>query len=258
MTIPNIPDFDLTGKTALVTGATKGLGYGMAHGLAKAGADLVIVSRTPADCERVAGEIKSTGRDAIARPTDVTDQAAVQKLVESSVEHYGKIDILVNNAGTAITKRAEDLTLEDWDRVIGVDLRASFIVAQAVGRQMIQQNHGKIINIASIFGLIGDKMVLPYLAAKGGVLQMTKGLALEWAKYNINVNAVAPGYVITPMNEKDILGNEKIYKNITGKTPMRRLGNIEDIAGIVVFLASEASNYATGGVFSVDGGWLSQ
>ena len=122
---------------------------------------------------------------------------------------------------------------------------------------MIQHGHGKIINIASIFGLVADKQVLPYLAAKGGMIQMTKGLALEWAKHNIQVNAVAPGYVVTPMNQKDLL-DERIYKNVIGKIPMRRFGKIEDIAGIVIFLASEAADYATGAVFNIDGGWLCQ
>lgn len=252
-----IPTCDLTGKVALVTGGTKGLGYGMALGLAQAGADIVVVSRTAADCEKVADEIKALGRDALAAPTDVTNPDAVQKLIDDSVEKFGKIDILVNNAGSAITKKAEDLTLEDWDRVINIDLRAAFIVAQAVGKEMIKQKSGKIINIASIFGMVGDKQVLPYLAAKGGVVQMTKGLALEWSRYNINVNAIAPGYVITPMNEKDLM-EEKIYKHVTGKIPMRRLGQIEDIAGSVVFLASEAANYITGTTLAVDGGWLCQ
>lgn len=253
----NIPTFDLTNKVAVVTGATKGLGYGMALGLAQAGANVVVVSRTAADCEKVAAEIKSIGRDALPVPTDVTNQEAIQKLVDSAVEKFGRIDILVNNAGSAITKKAEDLTMEDWDRVTGIDLRAVFMVAQAVGRVMIQQKSGKIINIASIFGLVGDKQVLPYLAAKGGVIQMTKGLALEWARYNIQVNAVAPGYVITPMNEKDLM-EEKIYNHVTGKIPMRRLGQIEDIAGSVVFLASEAANYITGSTLTVEGGWLCQ
>jgi len=253
----NIPTFDLTNKVAVVTGATKGLGYGMALALAQAGANVVVVSRTVADCEKVAAEIKSIGRDALPVPTDVTNQEAIQKLVNSAVEKFGRIDILVNNAGSAITKKAEDLTMEDWDRVTGIDLRAVFMVAQAVGRVMIQQKSGKIINIASIFGLVGDKQVLPYLAAKGGVIQMTKGLALEWARYNIQVNAVAPGYVITPMNEKDLM-DEKIYNHVTGKIPMRRLGQIEDIAGSVVFLASEAANYITGSTLAVEGGWLCQ
>lgn len=252
-----IPTFDLTNKTAVVTGATKGLGYGMAIGLAQAGANIVVVSRTAADCENVAAEIKAMGRDALAVPTDVTNQDAVQALVDKAVEKFGRIDILVNNAGSAITKKAEDLTMEDWDRVIGIDLRAAFMVAQSVGKVMIKQNGGKIINIASIFGLVGDKQVLPYLAAKGGIIQMTKGLALEWAKYNIQVNAVAPGYVITPMNEKDLM-EEKIYKHVTGKIPMRRLGQIEDIAGSIVFLASEAADYVTGTTLAVDGGWLCQ
>jgi NAD(P)-dependent dehydrogenase (short-subunit alcohol dehydrogenase family) len=252
-----IPTFDLNNKVAIVTGATKGLGYGMALGLAQAGANVVVVSRTAADCDKVADEIKAMGRDALAMPTDVTNQSAIQALVDGAVKKFGRIDILVNNAGSAITKKAEDLTMEDWDRVTGIDLRAVFMVAQAVGKIMIEQQSGKIINIASIFGLVGDKQVLPYLAAKGGVIQMTKGLALEWAKYNIQVNAVAPGYVVTPMNEKD-LRDDKIYKHVTSKIPMRRLGQIEDIAGSVVFLASEAANYVTGTTLAVEGGWLCQ
>ncbi len=252
-----IPTFELTDKNALVTGATKGLGYGIAIGLAQAGANIVVVSRTPADCEKVAEEIRGMGRKALALPTDITDEDSVNQMVETAVKEMGSIDILVNNAGSAITKRAEDLTMADWDRVVGIDLRAAFMAARAVGKVMIGQKKGKIINIASIFGLVADKQILPYLAAKGGVVQMTKGLAMEWAKHNINVNAVAPGYVITPMNEKDLM-DERVYKNVTGKIPMRRLGRIEDIAGAVVFLASEAADYATGAVFNIDGGWLCQ
>ncbi|MDK2919934.1 MAG: hypothetical protein PWQ37_2667 [Candidatus Petromonas sp.] len=252
-----IPTFDLSGKVAIVTGATKGLGYGMALGLAQAGADIVVVSRTPADCEKVASEIIAMGRDALALPTDVSKQESIQNLVDRTVEKFEKIDILVNNAGTAVTQKAEDLTEEDWDRVININLKGVFMLAQAVGREMIKQKRGKIINIASIFGFVGDKAVLPYLASKGGVLQLTRGLALEWAKHNIQVNAVAPGYVMTPMNEKE-LSEQKIYKYITSKIPMRRLGEISEIAGAVVYLASEAANYVTGSTIVVDGGWLAQ
>jgi NAD(P)-dependent dehydrogenase (short-subunit alcohol dehydrogenase family) len=253
----NIPDFRLDGKIALVTGSTKGLGYGMATGLAQAGANLVIVSRTPADCDRVAEELKATGADTLAAPTDVTDQDAVQALVEKALDKFGRIDILVNNAGSAISIKAEDMPLSEWDRVMNIDIRAAFIVAQAVGKVMIEQKSGRIINIASMYGLIGDQRVLPYLAAKGGVIQMTRGLALEWARHNIQVNAVAPGYVVTPMNAKEF-EDEKINKAINSKIPMRRLGQIEDIAGPVVFLASDAARYMTGSVLTVDGGWTCQ
>jgi len=252
-----IPTFDLKGKVAIVSGATKGLGYGMTIGLAQAGADIVVVSRTPGDCEKVAAEIKKMGRKALPAPTDVSSYDAIQKLVDAAVDEFGRIDILVNNAGTAVTRPAENLTEEEWDQVININLKGVFLLAQAVGKQMIKQKGGKIINVSSIFGFVGDKAVLPYLASKGGVLQLTRGLALEWAKYNIQVNAVAPGYVMTPMNEKE-LSQEKIYNYITGKIPMRRLGKVEEIAGAVVFLASEAANYVTGTAIAVDGGWLAQ
>ncbi|MDK2823954.1 MAG: hypothetical protein PWQ67_768 [Clostridia bacterium] len=252
-----IPTFDLTNKVAIVTGATKGLGYGMALALAQAGANIVVVSRTPADCDRVAFEIKSMGRDALALPTDVSNPESINNLVNKTLEKYEKIDILVNNAGTAITKKAEDLTEENWDHVMNINLKGVFMLTQAVGRVMIDQQKGKIINIASIFGFVGDKSVLPYLVSKGGVLQLTRGLALEWARYNIQVNAVAPGYVMTPMNEKE-LNDEKVYNYITKKIPMRRLGEIHEIAGAVVYLASDAANYVTGSTITVDGGWLAQ
>lgn len=250
--------FDLTSKVAIVTGGTKGLGLGIAQGLAQAGANIVVCSRTAVDCDRVAQEIKDEyGVDTLSRPTDVSKADAISGLIEDAMAKFGKIDILVNNAGTAVTKKAEDLTMAEWDYVMDVNLRGVFMLAQAVGRKMIEQKSGKIINIASIFGMVGDKAVLPYLASKGAVLQMTRGLALEWTKHNIQVNAVAPGYVMTPMNEKE-LSEEKVYNYITGKIPMRRLGTAEEIAGAVVYLASGAANYVTGTTIAVDGGWLAQ
>lgn len=251
------PAFNLNGRVALVTGSTKGIGYGIALGLAQAGADLVIVSRNQADCDRVAGEIRGMDRRAAGIATDVTRNEQVQKLVERAVAEFGRIDILVNNAGTAITKKAEDLTEADFDRVVGLDQRAVFFMAQAVGGQMIRQGGGRIINVASILGLVGERQVLPYCVAKGGVIQMTRALALEWAKYNINVNALCPGYVITPMNEAD-LKDEKIYNHLVKSVPMRRLGQIEDMAGAAVFMASDAAGYMTGQCLVIDGGWTAQ
>jgi NAD(P)-dependent dehydrogenase (short-subunit alcohol dehydrogenase family) len=189
--------------------------------------------------------------------TDVTNLNAIDELVKKVTEYYGKIDILVNNAGSVITKKAEDLTEADWDRVLNVDLKGVFFCAQAVGRQMISQKQGKIINLASILGLVGDRQVLPYCVSKGGVIQMTKALALEWAKHKIQVNALCPGYVITPMNEAD-LNNEKIYNHIIKKIPMRRLGEIGDMVGAAVFMASNASDYMTGQTLVVDGGWTAE
>ncbi|MFY9175609.1 MAG: glucose 1-dehydrogenase [Peptococcia bacterium] len=249
--------FDLTGKVAIVTGATKGLGHAMAVALAQAGANIVVVSRTPQDCENVAKEIAALGVQTLAQPCDVTKKESIEELVVKTVEKFGKIDILVNNAGTAVTKPALELTEEEWDRVVNTNLKSIFLLSQAVGKHMAEQKSGKVINIASMFGLVGDKNVLPYLASKGGVIQLTRGLALEWTRYNIQVNAVAPGYVVTSINEKEFQ-EEKVYNYITGKTPMRRIAKAEEIAGIVLYLASNASSFTTGGVFTVDGGWTVQ
>ncbi len=249
--------FDLSGKVAIVTGATKGLGYGMALGLAEAGANVVVVSRHQDECEKVAEEIKEMGVDAFPMSCDVTRKESIDDLICAVVEKYGKIDVLVNNAGVAVTVPAENITEEEWDKVVNTNLRGVFFMAQAVGRQMIKQQGGSIINIASMFGLVGDKSILPYLASKGGVIQITKGLALEWAKYNIRVNSVAPGYVKTAINEKE-LETEAIKKKLISKTPMRRYGTKEEIASAVVYLASDEASYVTGAVLSVDGGWVAQ
>lgn len=251
----NYPTFDLTGKVAVVTGATRGIGKALALGLANAGADVVVVGRTVSACDATAEEIRAMGKKALSIPTDVTDQAAIEAMVEKAVAEFGHIDILMNNAGAAVTKPAEEITMEEWDNVVNVDLRGAFMVAQACGKQMIKQKGGRIINTISVYGYVGGKLVIPYVAAKGGLAQVTKGLAMEWAKYNINVNALVPGYIITEIN-KDEFANEKVYNSIVRKIPMRRLGQVEDLIGSVVFLASDASNYVTGAVIAADGGWL--
>lgn len=249
--------FGLNGKVAIITGATKGLGYDMALAMADAGADIVVVSRTMEDCVRVTREIESLGRKALAYSCDVTKPDMIAGLVKAALDRFGKIDILVNNAGTASTKPALDLTEEDWDKVLNINLKSVFMMSQAVGRVMVEQKSGRIINIGSVLGLVAEKSVLPYLASKGGVVQLTKGLALEWAKYNVQVNCVAPGYVLTPINEKD-LSEEKVKNHLLGKIPMHRFGQTSEIAGAVIFLSSDAASYITGSVLSVDGGWLAQ
>jgi NAD(P)-dependent dehydrogenase (short-subunit alcohol dehydrogenase family) len=253
----DLPSFDLSGKAAVVTGATKGLGYAISLALAAAGADIAVVSRTPADCDKVAAEIAALGRRAVSVPADVTDGESVGRLADAVLAAFGKVDILVNNAGTAVTKKAEELTVQEWDRVVDTNLRAVFLLSQAIGRHMIARETGAIINIASVLGMVGEKGVLPYLASKGGVLQLTRGLALEWARHNIRVNAVAPGYVVTPLNEKE-LSDEKVRARLIGKIPLRRFGTATEIAGAVVFLAADAASYVTGAVIPVDGGWLAQ
>jgi NAD(P)-dependent dehydrogenase (short-subunit alcohol dehydrogenase family) len=250
--------FDLSGKVAVVTGSTKGIGRGLALGLAGHGADLVVTSRSQLDCETTAEEIRALGRRVLPRSCDVTDRQGVEDLAAAVLSEFGRVDILVNNAGTAVTKPAEDLTEEDWDRVIDVDLKGVFLCSTIFGRHMIVQRAGKIVNVASILGLVGEKQLLPYCAAKGGVVQITRALALEWAKYNVQVNALCPSYVKTAMNEADIVGNERVYNHIIGKTPMRRLGEVEELVGPLVLLASDASSYMTGQTLVVDGGWTAE
>lgn len=254
----DVTAFDLSGKVALVTGSTRGIGQGLALGLARGGADLIVTSRNQRDCEVAAEEIRALGRVVLARSCDVTDRQSVQDLATAVLGEFGRIDILVNNAGTALVRPAEDLTEEDWDRVIDVDLKGVFLCSTVFGRHMIAQRAGKIVNIASMLGLVAEKQLLPYCVAKGGVVQMTRAHALEWAKYNIQVNALCPGYVKTAMNEADIMGNERIYSHIIGKTPMRRLGEVGELIGPLVFLASDASSYMTGQTLVIDGGWTAE
>lgn len=250
--------FEIKGKVAIITGATKGIGAGIAEVFAENGANVVVVSRHQAECESKAAELAQRfGVDAYAHSCDVMDLSSIQSLVDDTVAKFGRIDILVNNAGIAITKPALKLTEEDWDRVLNTNLKGVFFLSQAVAKVMCDQNKGKIVNVASMFGLVGDKGILPYLASKGGVLQMTRGLALELAKYNVQVNAVAPGYVITALNGEE-LNNPVIRDKIFGKTPMRRYADAREVASTVLYLSSDESSFVTGSVYSVDGGWTAQ
>lgn len=253
------PDrFDLSGKVALVTGATRGIGRGLALALAEKGADLIITSRNQTECEATATAVRALGRRALAKRSDVGDRQSVEELARAAQEQFGRVDILVNNAGVAFRKPAEELTEEDWDRVIDVDLKGVFLCSLVFGKRMIAQESGKIINVASMLGLVADEELLPYCVAKGGVIQLTRALALEWAKYNVQVNALCPGYVMTSMNERTLTTNERVYDHIIGKTPMRRLGMVEELLGAGLLLASHASDYMTGQVVTIDGGWTAQ
>ena len=250
-----MPTFSLEGKSAVITGGTKGLGKGIAEAFAENGASTVIVSRNQADCDAVSAGIREKyGTESFGIAADLTRSADISNLVEKSIEAFGRVDILVNNAGSARAKSAEELTEEDWDFVLDLDLKAVFFTSQAFGRLMIEQKAGKIINVASVLGLIGDIRLVSYCAAKGGVMQMTKALAVEWARHNIQVNSICPGYVITDMNRKSF-ENEDFMNYIVGKNPMRRLGEAEEIAAAAVFLASEEANYMTGTHIAIDGGW---
>ena len=245
-------------KIAIITGATKGIGRGIANAFAASGATVVVVSRHLSDCEQTAFELQEKyGTKALGIAADITKQEDINCLVQSVIDAYGHIDVLINNAGSAITKCAEDVTEQDWDYVINLDLKAVFFCSQAVGKRMIEQKCGKIINISSALGIIAEKQILPYLAAKAGVLHMTKGLALEWAQHNIHVNSICPGYVITDIN-RELLSNEKVSEKLLKKFPLRRFGEVEEIADAAVFLASDASSYMTGQQIVIDGGWTIQ
>ena len=244
----------VAGKVAIVTGATRGIGQAIALAYATAGIKVVVVSRSAADCERAVQVIRESGGEAMAAPCDVTRIEEFRLLVGRVVEHWGKLDIMMNNAGTAITRRAIELSEEEWDRVVNLDLKSVFFCAQAAARVMSPRKSGKIINIASILGLVGGNGLIPYCAAKGGVVNLTRALASEWARYGIQVNCLCPGYVITDIN-REKLGDEKAQAPLLAKTPAGRLGQVEDMTGAALFLASSAADYMTGQALTVDGGW---
>jgi NAD(P)-dependent dehydrogenase (short-subunit alcohol dehydrogenase family) len=250
----NLPIFDLTGRVAVVTGASKGLGRAMSLGLAKAGADLVLCGRNVEDLEEVSGRIKGLGRRAVAVRTDVLQSKSVEAMVSAAIEEYGTIDVLVNNAGVNVRKPVVEVTEEDWDLVLDTNLKGYFLVARAVARRMIEQQKGKVINVASILGAVGLPNQVAYASSKGGVIQMTKVMALEWAPHNIHVNAIAPTYFETPLVAA-LRNDPERYQFIMERTPMKRWGKPEELEGIVIFLASMASDFITGQTIFIDGGW---
>lgn len=245
------------GKVVLVTGGSKGIGFAMAEGLARFGADLALVSRHLDECEAAADRLRAHGRRAIALEGDVTRPAEVERFVARTVEHFGRIDVLLNNAGMNVRKPALEVTEEEWDQVLDTNLKGVFLTAQAVARRMVPRRAGKIINVSSIFGSVGLAWLAPYCASKGGINQLTRVLALEWAPHGVCVNAIAPAYIKTPMTSGWLQDPER-YQMIVGATPLGRVGEGEDLIGAVVFLASDLSNYVTGTVLGVDGGWLAR
>ncbi|MFB7640173.1 SDR family NAD(P)-dependent oxidoreductase [Peribacillus butanolivorans] len=247
--------FDLSERVAIVTGGSKGLGSGMAYALAEQGADIVIVSRNQAEGELVAAKIRSMGRKSMALSVDVQDISSINEMVETVTKEFGRIDILINNAGVGITKFALEVTEEEWDKVVDTNLKGVFFCAQAVARVMKEQKYGKIINISSLAGVKGSNAMAPYCASKAGVINLTRALAKEWARFNINVNAIAPGYIQTSLNEEE-LSNESFRNKLLSELPIKRLGELDDLAGTVALLASEASAYMTGQTIIIDGGRL--
>ena len=251
----NVRDlFDLRGKTALVTGATRGLGEVAAKALAKAGADVAVCGRNKDGLKRVSDAINASGRDAEGFSFDVTNKERVQEGVNKILERFGKIDILMNNAGLNHREPVVDYPEEAWDLVINTNLKGYFLVAQAVAPHMLERGYGKIINMSSILGKIALPNQLAYASAKGGVEQMTKVMALEWAKQGVRVNAIGPTYFETEM-VTPIRNDPERFNFINERTPMGRWGYLPEMEGIVIFLAAPASDFITGQIIYIDGGW---
>ena len=249
-----MPSFDLTGKVAIVTGGTKGLGYGIVMTLAYYGAKVVITSRHQDDCDAVAREVMEMGQEAYGVKTDVQNIEEIQNLINKTVQKYGKVDIMVNNAGVAITKRLTDMTEEEYDRVMDSNLKSVYFGAQIAAKQMIEQgNGGKIINMCSIGGVKGNNQLSTYGASKAGAINLTKSMAWEWGRYGITVNAICPGYVKTALNAAQL--DDPGFKDKKLKSiPLRRFGTVEEIAALTLFLASDCCNMLTGEAIVADMG----
>jgi 2-deoxy-D-gluconate 3-dehydrogenase len=247
--------FDLTGKTALVTGCRRGIGRAAAVALARAGADVVGVSASLSGDDDVASEIGALGRAFQAYRCDLRDRAAVSELATRVASDYPRLEILVLNAGTIERQPAAEHGDDLWDRVLAVNLTAQFVLARELGRRMVEQRTGKIVFVASMLSFQGGVGVPGYAASKGGIAQLTKALANEWAPYGVNVNAVAPGYIATD-NTQALRNDETRARQILERIPAARWGEPRDVAGAFVFLASAASDYVHGIVLPVDGGWL--
>jgi len=250
--------FDMTNQTAIVTGGSKGLGKAMAAGLASAGARIALVSRNLAEAESAANEIASEyDTEVIGLQVDVTQQSAVEELVATVTERFGRIDALINNAGINIRGPIGELSLEQFREVQQVNVEGTWIASRAVLPIMKQQQRGRIINLASTLGLVGLANRTPYATSKGAVVQLTRAMALEFADHHNTVNAICPGPFLTPMNEP-IADTEEAKKFIVGAVAMNRWGNLEEIQGAAIYLASNASSYTTGSMLVVDGGWTAR
>ncbi len=247
------PLFNLTGKVALITGASRGLGQYMGRALARAGADLVITSRHSEDLRTFQTEIKALGRRAIAVDLDVRDRESVQTLAQRVADHSPKVDILINNAGCNVRKPALDMTWDDWNTVLDTNLRGSFFVAQQIGAGMVQRGYGRIVNIGSVTSVFGYAGIAPYCASRGGIKQLTMSLADEWGPHGVTVNCLAPGWFRTKQNAV-LYDNDRWVDYLRDRIPLKRPGLPNDLDGAVVFLASDASGYITGQTLLVDGG----
>jgi len=245
--------FDLSGRVAMVTGASRGLGQYMARALAKAGADLVLTSREPARLLPFESEIQALGRRTLSLELDVRELDSIQIMAASAEAHFGRVDILVNNAGCNVRKPALEVTWEDWNLILETNLRGSFFVAQSVARGMTARKYGRIINIGSVTSVAGYAGLAPYGASRGGIRQLTMSLADDWGRHGVTVNCLAPGWFRTEQN-KALYDNKEWVEYICDRIPVKRPGQPHDLDGAVVFLASESSRYVTGQTLLVDGG----
>jgi 2-dehydro-3-deoxy-D-gluconate 5-dehydrogenase len=251
-----LDQFRLDGKVALVTGGSRGLGFGMAIALAEAGADIISI-QSASGAEELAGRIAGVGRRFLPLTLDIGAETAAEEALNVTLSHFGQIDILVNNAGVQRRAPAVDFSIEDWDTVININLRAVFRLCQVFGRQMLRQGSGKIINIASLLAVQGGITVPAYTASKHAIVGLTKALCNEWASRGVNVNAIAPGYMDTDLNVA-LRANPQRDREISERIPAGRWGMPQDMAGAIVFLASPASDYLHGHMLVIDGGWLAR
>ena len=249
--------FDLTGKVAVVTGGNGGIGLGIAMGLAGAGANIVIAARSVEKTAQALEDIRALGVEAHGITVDVTQEPAIQRIVTSTIDHMGRLDILVNNSGIAVRAQPQELTAAQWDSVVDVNLRAAFLASKAAYAQMVKAGGGKVINVGSMYSIFGSDWGAPYAASKGGLVQLTKSLAVAWAKDNIQVNAVLPGWIVTDLTRGIQDADPNRYDNISRRIPTGRWGEPSELAGAAVFLASTASDYVTGATLAIDGGYSS-
>jgi gluconate 5-dehydrogenase len=245
--------FDLSGRIALVTGSSQGIGLAMAAGLARAGAHIVLNGRDQAKLQQTASALRAEGLAVSESRFDVTDPAAVEAAVQKIETEIGPVDILINNAGKQHRGPAESFEDEHWRDLFRTNVESSFFAARSVGRRMIERKRGKIINIGSVQSELGRPTIVPYTATKGAVKMMTKGLAAEWAKHNIQVNAIAPGYFVTELN-KALVENPEFSDWLCKRTPAGRWGDVDELVGAAIFLSSDASNFVNGHILMVDGG----
>ena len=251
------PQFDLNGQVALITGASKGIGYGMAKAVAHAGARVAVAARDRDALERLAGEIRAEGGEALPVQMEMRDVSQIRAAVQQVHDHFGQLDILVNNAGLGANHPALDVTEADWDEMMDVNLKGLFFCAQAAGRLMLKRGYGRIINMSSQASVVGIRDHAVYCTTKGGVNQLTRVLALEWSAQGVTVNAVGPTFIYTP-GTAERLDQPAYLAGVLNRLPIQRVGTIADVAGAVIYLASPAAGLVTGHILLVDGGWTAQ